>query len=167
MGSVIANIFANKELKDRILFTFLMFVIFRLGVHIPVPGVDASVIESLFTSGNLFGFLDLFSGGALSKFSIFAMSITPYINSSIIMQLLTAVIPTLEEWRKDGQEGYKRIQKVTRYFTVFLAAVQAFGMTYAPGGRPCFFSNVPTLQSLLVFLMFFLPFIIPYQQCTC
>ena len=131
MGSVIANIFANKELKDRILFTFLMFVIFRLGVHIPVPGVDASVIESLFTSGNLFGFLDLFSGGALSKFSIFAMSITPYINSSIIMQLLTAVIPTLEEWRKDGQEGYKRIQKVTRYFTVFLAAVQAFGMTYA------------------------------------
>ena len=131
MGSVIANLFANKELKDRILFTFMMFVIFRLGVHIPVPGVDASVIESLFTSGNLFGFLDLFSGGALSKFSIFAMSITPYINSSIIMQLLTAVIPTLEEWRKDGQEGYKKIQKVTRYFTIFLAAVQAFGMTYA------------------------------------
>lgn len=131
MGSVIANLFANKELKDRILFTFMMFVIFRLGVHIPVPGVDASVIESLFTSGNLFGFLDLFSGGALSKFSIFAMSITPYINSSIIMQLLAAVIPTLEEWRKDGQEGFKKIQKVTRYFTIFLAAVQAFGMTYA------------------------------------
>lgn len=108
-----------------------MFVIFRLGVHIPVPGVDSSVIESLFTSGNLFGFLDLFAGGALSKFSIFAMSITPYINSSIIMQLLTAVIPTLEEWRKDGAEGYKKIQKVTRYFTIFLAAVQAFGMTYA------------------------------------
>ena len=109
MGSVIANIFANKELKDRILFTFLMFVIFRLGVHIPVPGVDASVIESLFTSGNLFGFLDLFSGGALSKFSIFAMSITPYINSSIIMQLLTAVIPTLEEWRRlqENTEGHK------------------------------------------------------------
>ena len=131
MGSTLANFFANKELKDRILFTFLMFVIFRLGVHIPVPGVDSSVIESLFTSGNLFGFLDLFAGGALSKFSIFAMSITPYINSSIIMQLLTAVIPTLEEWRKDGAEGYKRIQKVTRYFTIFLAAVQAFGMTYA------------------------------------
>ena len=87
MGSVIANLFANKELKDRILFTFMMFVIFRLGVHIPVPGVDASVIESLFTSGNLFGFLDLFSGGALSKFSIFAMSITPYalrINNALV-----------------------------------------------------------------------------------
>lgn len=131
MGSAFANIFANKELKDRILFTFVMFVIFRLGVHIPVPGVDSSVIESLFTSGNIFGFLDLFSGGALSKFSLFAMSITPYINSSIIMQLLTAVIPTLEEWQKDGQEGYKKIQKVTRYFTVVLAFIQAFGMAYA------------------------------------
>ncbi len=118
MGSVIANIFANKELKDRILFTFLMFVIFRLGVHIPVPGVDASVIESLFTSGNLFGFLDLFSGGALSKFSIFAMSITPYINSSIIMQLLTAVIPTLEEWRKTDRKvtrEYRRSQDTSLY----------------------------------------------------
>lgn len=131
MGSALANFAANKELKDRIIFTLMMFFIFRLGVHIPVPGVDTSILESLFSSGNLFGFLDLFSGGALSKFSLFAMSITPYINSSIIMQLLTAVVPTLEEWRKDGQEGYKKIQKVTRYFTIFLALVQAFGMTYA------------------------------------
>lgn len=110
MGSAFANFAANKELKDRILFTMVMFFVFRLGVHIPVPGVDTSILESLFSSGNLFGFLDLFSGGALSKFSLFAMSITPYINSSIIMQLLTSVIPTLEEWRKDGQEGYKKIQ---------------------------------------------------------
>ena len=95
MGSALANFAANKELKDRIIFTLMMFFIFRLGVHIPVPGVDTSILESLFSSGNLFGFLDLFSGGALSKFSLFAMSITPYINSSIIMQLLTAVIPTL------------------------------------------------------------------------
>lgn len=131
MGSAFANFAANKELKDHILFTMVMFFVFRLGVHIPVPGVDTSILESLFSSGNLFGFLDLFSGGALSKFSLFAMSITPYINSSIIMQLLTSVIPTLEEWRKDGQEGYKKIQKVTRYFTIFLAVVQAFGMTYA------------------------------------
>ena len=111
MGSAFANFAANKELKDRILFTMVMFFVFRLGVHIPVPGVDTSILESLFSSGNLFGFLDLFSGGALSKFSLFAMSITPYINSSIIMQLLTSVIPTLEEWRKDGQEGYKRSRK--------------------------------------------------------
>lgn len=130
MGNLFANIFANKELKDRIVYTFMMFVVFRLGVHIPVPGVDASVIENIFQSGNLFGFLDLFSGGALSKFSIFAMSITPFINAQIIMQMLVAVIPSLEELRKDGQEGFKRIQKMTRYFTIFLAFVQAFGISY-------------------------------------
>ena len=99
-------------------------------MHIPVPGVDASVIENIFQSGNLFGFLDLFSGGALSKFSIFAMSITPFINAQIIMQMLVAVIPSLEELRKDGQEGFKQIQKITRYFTIFLAFVQAFGISY-------------------------------------
>ena len=99
-------------------------------MHIPVPGVDASVIENIFQSGNLFGFLDLFSGGALSKFSIFAMSITPFINAQIIMQMLVAVIPSLEELRKDGQEGFKKIQKMTRYFTIFLAFVQAFGISY-------------------------------------
>lgn len=130
MGNLIANIFANKELKDCIVYTFMMFVVFRLGVHIPVPGVDASVIENIFQSGNLFGFLDLFSGGALSKFSIFAMSITPFINAQIIMQMLVAVIPSLEELRKDGQEGFKQIQKMTRYFTIFLAFVQAFGISY-------------------------------------
>lgn len=130
MGNLFANIFANKELKDRIVYTFMMFVVFRLGVHIPVPGVDASVIENIFQSGNLFGFLDLFSGGALSKFSIFAMSITPFINAQIIMQMLVAVIPSLEELCKDGQEGFKQIQKMTRYFTIFLAFVQAFGISY-------------------------------------
>lgn len=130
MGNLFANIFANKELKDRIVYTFMMFVVFRLGVHIPVPGVDASIIENIFQSGNLFGFLDLFSGGALSKFSIFAMSITPFINAQIIMQMLVAVIPSLEELRKDGQEGFKQIQKMTRYFTIFLAFVQAFGISY-------------------------------------
>lgn len=130
MDNLFANIFANKELKDRIVYTFMMFVVFRLGVHIPVPGVDASVIENIFQSGNLFGFLDLFSGGALSKFSIFAMSITPFINAQIIMQMLVAVIPSLEELRKDGQEGFKQIQKITRYFTIFLAFVQAFGISY-------------------------------------
>ena len=109
----------------------MMFAVFRAGTHIPVPGVDASVIESLFTSGNLFGLLDLFAGGALSKFSIFAMSITPYINASIIMQLLQAVVPQFEAWSKDGEEGRKKIAKVTRYGTVVLGFVQAFGMAFA------------------------------------
>ena len=109
----------------------MMFAVFRAGIHIPVPGVDASVIESLFTSGNLFGLLDLFAGGALSKFSIFAMSITPYINASIIMQLLQAVVPQFEAWSKDGEEGRKKIAKVTRYGTGVLGFVQAFGMAFA------------------------------------
>ena len=109
----------------------MMFAVFRAGIHIPVPGVDASVIESLSTSGNLFGLLDLFAGGALSKFSIFAMSITPYINASIIMQLLQAVVPQFEAWSKDGEDGRKKIAKVTRYGTVVLGFVQAFGMAFA------------------------------------
>ena len=109
----------------------MMFAIFRAGIHIPVPGVDASVIESLFTSGNLFGLLDLFAGGALSKFSIFAMSITPYINASIIMQLLQSVVPQFEAWSKDGEDGRKKIAKVTRYGTVILGFVQAAGMAFA------------------------------------
>lgn len=127
----LSNILKIQELRSKIIFTLIMFVVFRLGIHIPVPGVDAGVIEHLFTSGSLFGLLDLFSGGALSKFSIFAMSITPYINASIIMQLLTAVIPTIEQWAKDGEEGRKKITKVTRYGTVLLGFIQAFGMAYA------------------------------------
>lgn len=107
-----------------------MFIIFRIGVQIPVPGVDPTAIEQLFTNGNLFGLLDLFSGGALSKFSIFAMSITPYINASIILQLLTVVVPTLEKWSKEGPEGRKKISQLTRYGTVVLGFLQALGMSY-------------------------------------
>ena len=127
----IQNVLNVPEFRKRAVFTLIMFIIFRLGVHIPVPGVDATAIESLFNSGNLFGLLDLFSGGALSKFSVLAMSITPYINASIIMQLLTAVVPTFEQWSKDNQDGRDKIQKVTRYGTVILGFIQAFAMSYA------------------------------------
>ena len=127
----LSNIFKITELRNKILYTLMIFAVFRAGIHIPVPGVDASVIESLFTSGNLFGLLDLFAGGALSKFSIFAMSITPYINASIIMQLLQSVVPQFEAWSKDGEDGRKKIAKVTRYGTVVLGFVQAAGMAFA------------------------------------
>jgi len=127
--SALANIYKIPELRQKVIFTLIMFAVFRLGTHIPVPGVDPSAIEQLFATGNLFGLLDLFSGGAFSKFSIFAMSITPYINASIIMQLLTVVIPTLEQWSKEGQEGHKKTTKVTRYLTVALAFFQAVGMS--------------------------------------
>lgn len=130
MLSALANIFRITELRRKVIFTLAMFVVFRAGTHIPVPGVNASVIEQLFRSGNLFGLLDMFSGGALSKFSVFAMSITPYINASIILQLLKVVIPTLEQWSKEGEEGYKKMNKLTRMLSVGLAFVQACGMAY-------------------------------------
>ncbi|MDU2065010.1 MAG: preprotein translocase subunit SecY [Sporomusaceae bacterium] len=130
MLEALSNIVKITELRQKIVFTLLMFLVFRAGTHIPVPGVNASVIEQLFTSGNLFGLLDLFSGGALSKFSIFAMSITPYINASIIMQLLTVVVPTFEQWSKEGEEGRKKITQITRYGTVVLGFIQAIGMAF-------------------------------------
>ena len=130
MLAALANIFRITELRQKVIFTLAMFIVFRAGTHIPVPGVNASVIEQLFRSGNLFGLLDMFSGGALSKFSIIAMSITPYINASIILQLLKVVVPTLEQWSKEGEEGYKKTTKLTRMLTVALAFIQACGMAY-------------------------------------
>jgi preprotein translocase subunit SecY len=128
--SALSNVLKIPELRQKVMFTLAMFLIFRAGTHIPVPGVNASVIEQLFTQGNLFGLLDLFSGGALSKFSVFAMSITPYINSSIIMQLLTVVVPKFEQWAKEGEEGRKKITQITRYGTVLLGFIQAIGMAF-------------------------------------
>ncbi len=129
MLDALSNIVKIPELRQRIIFTLIMFGVFRMGTHIPVPGVDPTAIERLFQNGSLFGLLDLFSGGAFSKFSIFAMSITPYINAAIIIQLLTVVSPTLEQWSKEGAEGHKKTTKVTRYLTVVLAFFQALGMS--------------------------------------
>lgn len=159
MLAALANIFRITELRQKVLFTLAMFIVFRAGTHIPVPGVNASVIEQLFRSGNLFGLLDMFSGGALSKFSIFAMSITPYINASIILQLLKVVVPTLEQWSKEGEEGFKKTTKLTRMLTVALAFIQACGMAYGLNmaiNNPGIFSILLiaiTLTAGTVFLM--------------
>ena len=142
----LGNVLQITELRNKVVFTLLMFAVFRAGTHIPVPGVNAAVIEQLFTSGNLFGLLDLFAGGALSKFSIFAMSITPYINASIILQLLQVVVPTLERWSKEGEEGRKKITQLTRYGTVILGFIQALGMAY--GLREAI--NDPGIGSILL-----------------
>ena len=146
MLSALSNIAKITELRQKVVFTLAMFIVFRAGTHIPVPGVNAAMIEQLFTSGNLFGLLDMFSGGALSKFSIFAMSITPYINASIILQLLQVVVPTLERWHKEGEEGRKKINKLTRYGTVVLGFIQAIGM--AIGLRVAI--NDPSVGSILM-----------------
>jgi len=128
----LGNVFKVKELRKKVLFVLAMMVVYRLGAHIPVPGVDAEVIQQqLFagSSGGVFEFLDLFAGGALRNFTIFAMSITPYITASIILNLLTVVIPKLEELSKQGREGKKKIAQYTRYGAVVLAVIQSFGIT--------------------------------------
>ncbi len=129
---VIADLFRASGLKEKIFFTLMMIFIFRLGVHIPVSGLDPAKIAAMFGSGNLLGLIDMFSGGALSKFSIFAMGIIPYINASIIIQLMTSVIPKLEELQKEGGEaGRKQLAQITRYLTIILGTLQSTGMAIA------------------------------------
>jgi len=125
---VLKNAFKVPELRKKVLFTLAMLFVFRIGVHVPVPGIDRTVIENLVNSGQLLGFFDVISGGAFKKFSVFAMSITPYVNASIILQLLAVVIPSLEKLSKDP-DGRKKIASYTRYFTVVLAFIQAIGIS--------------------------------------
>ncbi len=124
------EIFSIPELRRRILFTFWMLLIYRFGSHIPTAGVDSSVLESLMETqrGTLFGLYDLFAGGAFSKATIFALGIMPYISASIIMQLLTAVVPFFEKLSKEGEEGRQRINQYTRYGTVLLSLIQSYGV---------------------------------------
>jgi len=117
------------DLRRKMLFTLAMLLVFRIGVHIPVPGINTQVIADLIAKGQLLGFFDIISGGAFKKFSIFAMSITPYINASIIMQLLTVVVPYFERLAKEGEEGRKKMTEYTRYGTVILGFIQALGIS--------------------------------------
>ena len=121
--------FRLPDLKRRILFTLAALFVYRLGAHIPTPGVDAAALAKLFEQGGVLGFLDLFAGGALSRFGIFAMGVTPYINASIVMQLLAVVMPSLDKMQKEGEEGRKKIVQYTRIGTIAFAVIQAAGMT--------------------------------------
>jgi len=124
----IFNAWKIPELRKRILFTAFIFVIFRLAAHIPVPAVNIAALKDLFARNQLLGLLDIFSGGTLANFSIMALGLNPYINSSIIFQLLTMAIPKLEALQKEGEYGRKKINQYTRVLTVPLAALQSFGM---------------------------------------
>lgn len=126
--------FKIGDLRTKLLFTLMMLLVFRLGAHIPVPSINADAIQQ-FLTGQLFSFFDVISGGAFKRFSIFAMSITPYINASIIMNLLQVVVPRLEQLAKEGEEGKKVLAQYTRYGTVVLAFIQAIGMAVALGSN--------------------------------
>jgi preprotein translocase subunit SecY len=119
------------ELKKRIWFTLAALVVYRLGTFIPLPGIDATVLSDIFrqNQGGILGMFDMFAGGALSRMSIFALNIMPYISASIIMQLMTAVSPQLEAMKKEGESGRKRINQYTRYLTVAICALQAYGIS--------------------------------------
>src|SRR4029450_3090544 len=136
MLSWLANAGRVPELRKRVLFTFLILALYRLGSWIPAPGVDSETIKSYFDNrgGTILGLLNVFSGGALSQFALFALGIMPYVTASIILQLLTVVIPKLEELQKEGEAGYAKINQYTRYLTVVLAALQAAGDAYLFGG---------------------------------
>jgi preprotein translocase subunit SecY len=138
------NIWAIEDLRKRVLFTFGLLAIYRLGSHIPTPGVDPVALQEFFKamSGGVFGFLDLFSGGALRRLSVFALGIMPYISASIILQLLTVVWPYLEKLSKEGEMGRRKINQYTRYGTIVLSIIQSLGVAFwlksqaSPGGAP-------------------------------
>jgi len=144
IGSGFQNIFKIPELKRRIIFTAALLIVYRIGVHVPVPGIDGTALASFFAraKGTLLGLFDMFSGGALERLSVFALGIMPYISASIILQLLTVVIPHLEQLKKEGEQGRKKITQYTRYGTVVLSLIQGFGIAVglesmsAPGGAP-------------------------------
>ncbi|MDR3288699.1 MAG: preprotein translocase subunit SecY [Peptococcaceae bacterium] len=123
-----------SNLRNKILFTLLMFLVFRIGAHVPIPLINHEVLNELVGAGSIMDFFDTFSGGSFRRFTIFAMSITPYITASIIIQLLQVVIPSLERLAKEGDYGRKKIVQYIRYFTVVLGFVQGFGMTFGLRG---------------------------------
>lgn len=157
------------ELKRRIWFTLGMLVIYRLGTYIPIPGIDPNILQDIFSqqAGGILGMFDMFAGGAFGRMTIFALNIMPYISSAIIMQLLTAVSPHLEQLKKEGEMGRKKINQYTRYGTVLLASVQAYGLAVGLEGMrgsmgssavldPGFFFRMTTVITLTcgtIFLM--------------
>jgi preprotein translocase subunit SecY len=151
----VGNIFRIPDLRKRLLFALAMLAVYRLGGNIPIPGIDTHRFEEYIRSnqGSLFGFLDLFSGGAFRRLTIFALGIMPYITSSIILQLLTVVVPTLEKLQKEGEIGRRKITQWTRYLTVGLALVQSYGIAFTLSHSSTPFVNHPgfafTLMTIL------------------
>jgi len=150
MANSIGNITKLPELRKRILFTILMLGVYRIGVYVPTPGVNIEKLHSIVAKGTVFEIFNLFSGGALEKFSVFALGIMPYISASIIFQLLTVVIPALEKIQKEGDAGRKKITQWTRYGTVVLSLVQGLGISYGLEQQGVLLSKVGGLSFYLL-----------------
>ena len=133
IGSGFGNIFKIPELKKRILYTLALLIVYRIGVQVPVPGIDSAALAEIFKqfSGTVVGIFNMFSGGALERMSVFALGIMPYISASIILQLMTVVVPHLERLSKEGEQGRKKITQYTRYGTVVISIIQGFGISEA------------------------------------
>lgn len=163
--NAIRNLFNVPDLRRRVLFTLAMLAVYRLGIHIPVPGIDQEALKQLWeqAAGNLFGVLDLFSGGNLRRISVFALGIMPYITSSIILQLMTSVYPQLKKIQEEGELGRQKITRYTRYLTVVLCAVQGIGISFwlqrqpglviGGGGWSFILLSVLTMMAGTVFIM--------------
>src|ERR1700688_1494764 len=148
----IANMFRIPDLRKRIFFTLGLLAVYRFGGHIPTPGIDVNRLQEYFqqNAGGIFGFMDMFSGGNLRRLTIFALGIMPYITSSIILQLLTVVVPTLEKLQKEGELGRRKITQWTRYLTVILAVIQSFGIAMALQGAQQGFVTTPGVGFVLM-----------------
>jgi len=146
------NVFRVPDLRKRLLFALALLAVYRLGGHIPTPGIDTNKLEQFFqqNQGTLFGYLDVFSGGSFRRLTIFALGIMPYITSSIILQLLTVVVPTLEKLQKEGELGRRKITQWTRYLTVILALIQSFGIAMALQGAQQGFVTDPGIGFILM-----------------
>lgn len=151
MLSTLRNAWKIEDLRKRLIFTMLMVAVLRLGNFIPVPGINSSVLQDLAKNQTMFNFYDLISGGAFSNFSIFAMGVFPYINASIIVQLLTIAIPRLEQLSKEGEDGRKKLNNITRYSAVGLSALQAF-TTYAMLANQSALRDTSKLNLFLIIL---------------
>ena len=153
MLQTLRNAFKIKDIRNKIIFTFLMLIVIRIGSQLPIPGVNRELIESWFTSQgtDAFNFFDAITGGSFLQMSVFALSITPYITSSIIMQLLTIAIPKLEEMQKDGEDGRKKIAEITRYLTVGLAIIESVAIAIG-FGRSGYLTSYNFVTVLIVVL---------------
>ncbi len=167
--SAIESIAKNSDLRNRIFFTLFLLAVYRIGVHVPTPGVDGPAVLSFFQaqSRGIFGLFNTFTGGALSQFSIFALGIMPYISASIIFQLLTSAVPVLESLKKEGEQGRRKINQYTRYSTVILAVIQGYGISSwlmnstSPDGHPL------VVAPIVAFLPFQVMTIITLTAGTC